>query len=201
MRRIIFALLLAISACMTAGQHPKLGYTPIPIGLGVLQTATTSGSTPSVAFASSADAIDITFGASATTTTITGLSLDADHCYDIQTRAVAPGAAINVSLNGTDSTGLVEGYFFTGAGAIITKAQNTLLLSDQDATAVYAVASLCASGPGTAKIWQSQMIREATLFEQYIGRSTVTVDVTSISINGMPSGSTLFIRRRPGHSR
>lgn len=66
-----------------------------------VQTVTTSGSTPTVARASSAPRTVITLGADVTQLTITGLGLDADYSYIVRGMSViGGGTSIILRLNG-----------------------------------------------------------------------------------------------------
>lgn len=81
------------------GGSPVLQHLAKINGAGA-QAVTTSGSTPTVAWASNSDLLEITLGADVTTVTVTGLNDAIDVCYEVGGHILNGAAQVKLEPNG-----------------------------------------------------------------------------------------------------
>jgi hypothetical protein len=160
------------------------------------QTATTTTATPTVTMNPYVDLleIDVTTTTATTLTVVLGSGLQAAGRIEIWGNVVGPAAPVLIKMNGTDNTGQVQGFFFNSNGATTQIAQGNCIFADNTASNVYATATLRATAAGSPKIYQAEQIREPNEYENYAGRTAVTADITSFSMNGVPPGSTIYVQ-------
>ena len=160
------------------------------------QSVTIASGTPTIAWNPRADELKITYGVDASKTVITGLDLDTDGGYDIEMLAQPTGAAeVDLKLNDSDNTGGVNGYYISG-GVWHANQPNKLMLTD-GTNQFSVIANLRSSVAGAVKMFMvtMQITGGGTLYEQYMGNSTLTANVTSVSIPTIKAGSVIVLRR------
>lgn len=152
---------------------------------------TTASATPTVAFPPRASALQITLGQLATKLIVTGLNLAADLGYDIVYSIPSnPAAEIDLSLNDSSIAGQLKGYAL-GAGLSPFTLTN-LWMCDAGKSPVDGFLELRDRGSGVAKGYRVE-VWDSSLNQKYTGHSTLTANVTSVSMSGVPSGTVITI--------
>lgn len=169
--------------------------TPLRVGRANLAgpaTATTASGTPTVVFPPRASALQITMGQLATKLVVTGLNLAADLGYDFTFYTpTAPAAEIDLKLNDTDATGVLHGY--VSAGTLAVDSETSLIFAFTHGVND-GFAQLRDRGVGNPKGYKVTFYDSVTRWD-VAGHSTLTANVTSISLAGVPSGSVLTISK------
>lgn len=155
-------------------------------------TATTASATPTVAFPPRASCLQITLGQAATKLIISGLNLAADLGYDITYYfPTAPGAEVDLSLNDSSTAGQLHGY---SAGASLSLFTLTALWMCDNRAPVDGMCMLRDRGSGLSKFY-TVTNWDGSFQGFYTGHSTLTANVTSLSMSGLPNASIITINK------
>jgi predicted small lipoprotein YifL len=160
--------------------------------LAGISKQSTSGATPTITFPPRASALQITVGQLATKLVVNGLDLANDGAYKLTLYTpTAPAAEIDLKLNDSDATATPNIKGFIVAASIASDFSSTLILCFTGG-ACDGKAELFDRGSGKPKEFVTTYW-DTVHRGDYFGRSTLTANVTSVSLNGVPLNSIFTI--------